>query len=506
MIADPGPSRTTGPEPLAYRVVRGGLWVALSSYFTHGFGFLANLALTRLLAPEDYGVVALATFFSALIGLRPKLAVNQAFAQRQETTGELVGTHMVLDVSAAAATVALALLAVPLLRALGYSQDVAGVVLALAVVGVAEALLSTASILLDRELHFGRTSLVSSLAFPLSYVPAFWLALHGGRYWSLVAQTATYALLLLGGMWWAAGRQLPAVFRLRWRFDRAIAGDLLRFGGLVGLGTLAAMLVTQFDSFLVGTYVGLATLGFYDRARRIAQWPSLLVSSVLARTAFYTYARLQNDAERLAKSVTMTCWLLALLAIPIALAVFVSAPDLVALLYGERWLPSAPFVRFLVVYSLLRPLVDLAGSLLVAVGRPQRATAIYLLQLGTLAIVGLPLTLAHGAIGTCIGVGLAFVAGASLAYRYVRQATPASFLDTLGLPGLAAAAVALVGWRLGGVSALGLWPRALRVSLAGGLALAAFYALLLIVQRRRFIGRLAYVWRLLLAREVVNGR
>lgn len=42
-------------EPLAFRVVRGGLFVAASSYFNILFGFLANLVLTRLLAPEHSG-------------------------------------------------------------------------------------------------------------------------------------------------------------------------------------------------------------------------------------------------------------------------------------------------------------------------------------------------------------------------------------------------------------------------------------------------------------------
>lgn len=47
-------------EPLAFRVVRGGLFVAASSYFNILFGFLANLVLTRLLAPEAFGVFLLA--------------------------------------------------------------------------------------------------------------------------------------------------------------------------------------------------------------------------------------------------------------------------------------------------------------------------------------------------------------------------------------------------------------------------------------------------------------
>jgi len=65
-------------SPLAYRAVRGGLWVALGSYFNLGFGFLANLALTRILIPDDFGIFALAGFF-LLINLRPWVGVGHAF-------------------------------------------------------------------------------------------------------------------------------------------------------------------------------------------------------------------------------------------------------------------------------------------------------------------------------------------------------------------------------------------------------------------------------------------
>jgi len=58
-------------EPLAFRVVRGGLFVAASSYFNILFGFLANLVLTGLLAPEAFGTFALAMFFFSLLNLHP---------------------------------------------------------------------------------------------------------------------------------------------------------------------------------------------------------------------------------------------------------------------------------------------------------------------------------------------------------------------------------------------------------------------------------------------------
>jgi PST family polysaccharide transporter len=499
MALTPGAGEVAKAEgqPLANRVVRGGLWVALSSYLNIGFGFLANLALTRILAPEHFGVFALAGFFFALINLRPKSGIGQAFAQRSETTGALVGTHLALDATIGLATLVLAALAAPLLRALGYPASVIWVMLALAGVGISDSIMATAWLLQDKHLLLGRTSLVSSVAFPLSYVPALWLALHGGGYWSLVAQNATYALLLLAGMWWSARKHLPEVFARRWCLDRDVAASLLRFGRMVGLASIAAIVATQFDNLLVGTFVGVAALGYYDRAYRIAQWPTLLVYSVTTRAAFYTYARLQDDPARLQRTVGLSTWLVTIAALPLALAIFVTAPDLVRLLYGERWLPSALFVRFLAVYSVLRPLQEAANSLFTAAGRPQRTATVAGSQALTLMIVATPLTLAWGTVGTCVGVGISFAVGLAFAHRYMRDTVSVSLVRTLAVPA-AAALVSLGACTLvTRVAQLDALPLLARVVCRGSLAAGVFFLVMLALQRQRLAAAAGQVWRLL---------
>ncbi len=486
--------------PLAYRAVRGGLWVALSSYFNVAFGFAANLVLTRLLAPEHFGVFALAGFFFSVINLRARIGIGNALGQRRETTGALLGTHLALDVMAGLATMVLAGATAAVLRILGYAPGVAWVVIALACVGVSDSLMATAWIVLDRDMHFGHTSLVSSLVFPLSYLPALWLALHGGGFWSLVAQNATYALLLLAGMWWVLHRRLPQLWQLKWRFDRRLAIELVRFGAVTGLGTLAWMLVGQFDNFLVGTFVSVAMLGFYDRAYRMAQWPTVLVSNVISRVAFYTYAHLQGDQARLERMTAMSLWLTTALALPVALAIFISAPDLVRLFYGERWLPSVLFLRFLVVYSLLRPLLDNTGSLFVATGHPRRTTIVAWAQAAVLMVAATPLTLASGVVGTCVGVGIAFAVAVALTYCFLRRTVAVPLWDAVGAQGVAAllavAAYLLLG-RAANLSALPLLPRLLAEIC---FAVSVFYAGLFALQRRQFLERLGTVGRLLRAR------
>lgn len=489
------PDSPVSEQPLAYRAVRGGLWVALSSYWTIGFGFVANIILTRLLSPEAFGTFALATFFAQLLRLEPKMGVGYAFGQYREMSGEAIGTFVFLNSSIIGGGFLLTLLAAPILIRMGYDISVVQVALVLALAAVLESTSGLAGVMLDKEMRFGPSSRLQMVVFPLSYLPALWLATHGGGVWSLAAQTLTYSALLTG-VWWIAWHQLPQIRRVRWRFSLPLAKRFLRFGVTVGLWLMAGMLFSQLDNFFIGTFAGVTALGYYDRAYRMAQWPGLLFTTLLSRTAFYTYARLQDDRPRLEKTANMVTWAIGMVAVPVALAVLIAASDLIVLLYGERWLPSAVFLQILIVFFLIRPHLENSGVLLNAIGKPARAATLLWAQVGVLGILGLPFTLRWGALGTCGAVGLALILGVALADMYVRREVGMSIGTPLGLPLVAGGAVLLgylIAIRFIPLENLGAFSRLL---LKTAYVFFAFYLLSFALRPKETRERVGYVWRL----------
>jgi len=488
--------RAASEAPLAYRAVRGGLWVALSTYWTLVFGFAANILLTRLLPPEAFGVFALAMFFAQLLRVQTKLGLGYAFGQHKETTGGSIGTYVILEAAAALTGLLFMGWVAPVLPLLGYESLVAWVALALSFAACLEGLSAIAGTLLEKELRFELTSFYQSLIFPLSYLPAFWLATRGGGVWSLVAQTTAYSFLLLG-LWGVLWRREPQLWREPWQFRSDLARHFLRFGAATGLWLMAGMLFSQLDNFLIGTFAGVTALGYYDRAYRMAQWPGLLFNAVLLRPAFYTYARLQDDRTQLVKTATMLMWAMGMVAVPLAIAVFTAAPEIVVLLYGERWLPSVLFLQILIAFFVVRPYLENAGVLLNAIGKPVRAAILLWIQVGVLGIAGLPLTLRWGALGTCAAVGLALGAGMMLAYWYIRQELEANPASVLAIPILAGGAT-LAGYalvlRVLPLENLGL---VVRLLAKAAYAFLTFYALAFILRPRETGKRAKYVWRLL---------
>lgn len=492
------PAEATPETPLAVRIARGGATVALTSYFLFAFGFVSNLILTRLLTPSDFGIFALGTFFFALVNLRPKAGIDQAFAHHPVSDAAASGTFAALSISAGIASLGVALLVAPLLLMFHYDSAVIVVLLVLAAVGVSDSIMGIAWVQLDKALLFTRVNLVTAIAFPLSYLPAFYLALNGGNYWALLAQNIAYALLLLIGLWLTARRALREVWRARWQFSKTLARQFLRFGIFVGAATIFATLVYQFDNFLVGTFVGVETLGYYDRAYRIAQWSSILVGSVLTRTAFYAYSRLQNDLARLTKTATMSLWIVTMLAVPLALAIFVSADDLILFLFGKAWLPSALFLRFLVVYSVLRPLLDDANSLFIAVGHPRRTTIVTIVQAIVIVLAATPLTFRWNAVGTAIGVGITFVAGLIVTYYFVRRTLPdLNLREAFAVPLIASFITLLI--TLLSKQWLASWnpPLFVLLALEMGSVMLIYFMLVFLMRPRVTRERAQYVWGLL---------
>ena len=482
---------------IAQRAIRGTAFVLVSSYANMAIGIVYGILIARLLEPEHFGVFALAMFFFTLFDIRGKLGLEYAFVHRQPTTDELFATHFILQVAASIVTLALTTLAAIVIAPLNYPAATAPLMIALAGALVIESVGISARAALEKELAFARSTVVVTSALVLSYVAALVLARAGFAYWALFGQVAVNTLIGAFGFWWAY-RRMTRGARVRFRFDGALARWMLRYGAVMSIGAIATVLLLQFDNFLVGTFVGATALGFYALAYKVAQWPTGLVTHIVSRVSMPTYAMLQDDVARLGKAFEMSLWLILTVALPLALALFVAAPDFLLLLYGEKWLPSATLLRFLVGYAVLRPLLDDTGALFTAIGKPERITTVLVVQAITLIVVGTALTLAFAAIGTAIAVGVAFVVGIALTYRFVARALPIDLVRVFAPSFVAAVASIALYWVCARAFDWNGLPLIGRVAFKGALVVAFYGALLLALERGAFFARIAYiarVWR-----------
>ncbi len=438
--------------------VRSTVWLTIFAYAGQLVAFVATIVLTRELGPQVFGLLALGTFWSSLLNLRTKFGLGQAAIRQPALDGELLGTVYRLDLVLAGGSVTLSLLGALVLFWTGHAPEISIIVVVSVIASNAIAVVSPFGLALEKEIQLSRLTLLALFSAVMSYGTAILLAKAGWGFWSLLVVNVITALIAVIGVYILCKRRLPWVFDIQRRFTRPMAGRLIRQGIPAGLSSEAILtIVNQFDNYLIGTFVGTATLGFYDRAYRTAQWPNVLLTAALARVGFLTFARLQDDLPRLAHAMRLCIWVLTTLGTPMTLALFFGARELVELLYTAAWLPSAFFLRFLVVYSLISPFISLGSSLAYARGHIRTTVLITATQAISIVVIGPVLTLWQGATGTVVAVGITIAIGFTLSCRYIFRQLPLSFTGTFGPPLLSAvvaSAVTLLVFRTPGWGSL----------------------------------------------------
>ena len=436
----------TTPVPessgVAHLAVRGTLWLSLGNYVNLFIGFGATLLLARILSPEVFGFFSMAFFWSTILSLRSKAGANYAAIRHAGMDGTLLGTFLVVEVSLALGSVALGVLASQLLPLAGYPADIVWPMVTLIALELVAALGSPLSVTIERELQFGRVILLTLLSYGVGYAAALILALRGAGVWSLVSVNIIATVIATSGVYWICRRHVPIVFGSRWRFDRVLARHLLRAGLPTGLSVTASGIAGQFDNFLIGTFVGYNTLGFYDRAYRMGNWTNILLATIVNRVAFVTYSRVREDLPRLVHAVRLSYWLLSTLGVPITLVILFGAPDLIGIIYGPAWADSAAFLPALAAYALATPFIGVGVWLTVSLGHARMTLWLTAAQIATLVILATPLTLRWGATGTIVGVGMTSAVGTALSCRYVLKQLHLSVREIFGVPLLSTGAAA----------------------------------------------------------------
>jgi O-antigen/teichoic acid export membrane protein len=263
----------------------GGQWLR----FVLQLGTLAVLA--RLLAPGDFGLVAMVLAIAGVATLLGDFGLSLAAVQAAELTHQQRSTLFWLNLAIGVVLAGgLQALAGPAAAFYGH-PEVSGIMQVVAVVFVLNAAAAQFKAETSRRLRFRWLAGADVLAQLLGSAAAVVVAVLGGTYWALVTQqivvaATTLVVVVVAAGWW------PGLPR-----RRSGIGPLVRFGG----NTLGVQLVTyvtsNVDSVLIGRVWGPLALGTYDRAFQIFRLPMQQIAAPLTRVALPVLSRVTDPDD-----------------------------------------------------------------------------------------------------------------------------------------------------------------------------------------------------------------
>ena len=349
---------------LERHAVKGVLWTVVQAISGRALSFLVFVVLARLLSPADFGLIAMAGVFIALLEVLVQQGFSLVIMQRENLEPEHEWTAFWTNLALSAVLGGALWAGAGWVANLYHAPALGPIVRWLAAILPLRAMSTVPAGLLQRQFRFKALavrSIFSALAGGIAGVAA---ALAGWGVYALVAQqlvgaVADVVLLWTATKWWP--RLAFSIRHLR---------DLFGFGvHLVGAGLLG-FLNRRSDDFIIALVLGEVALGYYAVAYRVLQVLTQVLAKPGTMVATSAFSRLQRDPDRMREAFYRSTQAASVVSLPMFVGVSALAPQAVVLIFGEKFAPSGEVLRVLSLVGVVHSVSYYNFAVYIGIGRP----------------------------------------------------------------------------------------------------------------------------------------
>lgn len=354
-------------------------------------GLVSTLVLARLLVPADFGLIAMAMTFIALIELAGAFSFEVALIQRAQLDREHYDTAWTLNFGFAmfcgAATAALAPLA-----ARFYSEPrLVPVMLILAVGWIVQGTENIGTVNFRRRMDFLSEFKLMSAKRVAGFVVTIVLAITLETYWALIAGQLTSRVV--GVL--ASYRMEP----YRPRFSLAARKDLFSFSSWMLILNVMSFGLTRLPHFLVGRIDGPSGLGLYTVASEIARLPSTELSAPINRAVMPGLSRLADQPQAFSRLFTDVLGTCIVMTLPAGVGLAIVSGLVIAVALGPQWTSATPILAVLAASGAIEAIAANSGVAYLALGKPRFPAIISAVKLVALGVLVSFLVPRYGVLG-----------------------------------------------------------------------------------------------------------
>lgn len=353
-----------GGGGLQRRVARGLTWTIVNTWGEQAINLIVFVVLARLIAVEDFGLVALAAIFVSFAQLFVDQGLGDALVQRRSLDRSHIDTAFwVAVLTGTLLTLAGVVLAGPIAGVLDRPQ-LEPILRVLSLSFVLAALSSIQLALLRRELAFRSLAIRAIAAAVGGGVVGVVMAAGGFGAWALVGQQVGVAAVSVLALWtvspWRPGLRVSmSDFRELFSFGINVVGsDVLSFAS------------RNTDNLLVGVFLGDRQLGLYTVAYRLLNVSQVVLVNVARKIAFPAFARLQHDRDRMRRAYFRLTRAAGTLILPGYIGLSLVSPELIVTVFGRQWTNSGPVAAVLFLIGPVLTVQAFSAAMLNAAGHP----------------------------------------------------------------------------------------------------------------------------------------
>jgi O-antigen/teichoic acid export membrane protein len=373
---------------LRQRVLNAGMWSLGGFALSLVMRFGSNLLMTRLLAPEMFGVMAIAS--TVLIGLAmfSDVGLRQNIVQsKRGEEPDFLNTAWVIQIVRGLFICGIALCVCATILLAGHlgkfpadsvyaAPSLPYVVGALSVTAVLQGFESTKQFEASRGISLSRITALEILTQIFGLAGMLAWVFFDRSIWALVFGTlcGSLARTVLSHTF------LPGVGN-RWHWDPEAAHEVVNFGKWIMVASVFGFLVNSGDRLLLGGLVDASTLGYYSIASLFVGSIEGVLSKLMGDVSFPAFSEIvRNRAENLKANYYKFLAVIASVAYFSSGILMTFGGTLIGRLYDPRY-GAAGWILQLLAATLIAIPFRLATQSFLALGKPKLQSSVVLLRL-----------------------------------------------------------------------------------------------------------------------------
>lgn len=348
---------------LKKQAVSGVAWTSVERFAQQIIQFIIGVAIARVLAPADYGVVGMTAIFFAIANTFIDSGFGSALIQKKNRNEDDYSTCFYFNIIVSVILCGVIYVCSPAIASFYRTPILCDVTRVLSITLVINSLGISQNAKLTAEMKFKAMAVITVSSQLATGVLGLYMAYTGWGVWALVFQQIFGSILRLI-LIECYTRWIP-----KWRFSKKSFHHLFSFGSKLLCSSLINTIYDNIYTLVIGRVFSPKEVGYYNRGNQFASLPSQTLLSIFMKVAYPLMAEVQDDAEKLKRAYKKFLRVPLFVLWPLLFGLIALAKPFILLLLGEKWLPCVPLLQVLCIGSFFGPLTHINLNILYVKGR-----------------------------------------------------------------------------------------------------------------------------------------
>lgn len=342
---------------LKIEMAKGLFWSAVEKYSSLVVSFLVTVVLSRLISPSEFGVVSIATVIIQFLAMFTEMGIGPAIIQERDLSEKNLDSVFSFSLVLGLVLAVILFFASPFIASF-YSNSklqLISKILSINIFFAAANIVPNALILKNKRFKFiaKRTLFLQIISGIISVI----YALNGGGAYALLVAPVLSSI----GVFILNMKEYPR--HIDWKFDLDPLKRIFSFSIYQFLSNFINYFSRNADNLIIGKYLGMSALGYYDKSYRLMMLPLQNVTNVVSPVLQPFLSDFQNAKNLIADKYIKIIKLIATISFPLGIGLFFIGDELIRLVYGPLWEKAVPTFRILSLSLPLQMILSTIGSI-----------------------------------------------------------------------------------------------------------------------------------------------